>query len=323
MAFVTSGKITSTGSRIYLPLPYGTDRFDLVNLTKLTAGGANTGVRYEWFRGFGDGEAIRHIKTAGTDAIAPGFMTAGGFTEYNSSRNPIGALQAYAAISGDPIPRVTSVTHGLATGDIVRMIDTDDARQLGGLDFTVTRFDADNFDLAHMDQIVAAAVAGNFRLLKFAPIFYPSNRIITKVAIGATTLVTLSVDHNYVVGQVLRFIVPEAFGATQLNGLTGTITHINQTDGLSTNTVRVNINSAAFTPFAFPATASLGEFTPAQVIPVGKDAHSDYVAADVATRNTSSFGLIIPAGANAPAGVANDVLYWTAYKTDNSEQDGQ
>lgn len=47
--------------------------------------------------------------------------------------------------------------------------------------------------------------------------YQPSRFIISAVTLGQTTTVTTSVDHNYVVGQTVRLIIPPSFGCRQLN----------------------------------------------------------------------------------------------------------
>lgn len=320
MAYITSGRIVSTGNRTYLPLPYGVDKFEIINATTRAAAGAGTGVGFTWQRGMAAGTAFEDVKLAADNSLSPVVIATGGFTEYNSSDDPLGAVQATAAVAGGPaIPSVTSVAHGLVSGDVIRMVNMQGATQLSGMDFTVTRTGNNTFDLTNMPAIVATALPGQFRLVKYAPLFYPANRYITKAAaIGGTTstLITFSVTHDYVVGQELYFVVPAAFGMTQLNGLHGIVTAVGVADADgATNTVVVNIDSTAFTAFAFPLTGV--EFTPAQAIPVGKDGQLVYAAANVSKVNTGTFGLILEGGINSPAGTAGDVLYWTAYKSDN------
>jgi len=74
--------------------------------------------------------------------------------------------------------------------------------------------------------------------------------------------VTLSVTHNYIVGQKVTFKIPTvtaaAFGMTQLNGITATIIRTNDADadGLF-NTITVDVDTTGYTAFALPLTAAL------------------------------------------------------------------
>lgn len=59
-----------------------------------------------------------------------------------------------------------------------------------------------------------------------AQFYQPSRFEISNVALGATTTVTTSVDHNYVIGQQVRLLIPATFGCIQLNGKTGFVLSI-------------------------------------------------------------------------------------------------
>jgi hypothetical protein len=56
--------------------------------------------------------------------------------------------------------------------------------------------------------------------------FKPSRFVISAVTLGFTTLVTTSVNHNYVIGQECRLIIPPGYGCRQLNGVTGLVDSI-------------------------------------------------------------------------------------------------
>jgi hypothetical protein len=56
------------------------------------------------------------------------------------------------------------------------------------------------------------------------PQFYqPSQFYISAIALGATTLVTTTVNNNYVLGQQVRLIIPPTFGCRQLNEMTALV----------------------------------------------------------------------------------------------------
>jgi hypothetical protein len=56
--------------------------------------------------------------------------------------------------------------------------------------------------------------------------------------LGQATIVTTSVNHNYVVGQEVRLLIPQGYGCTQLNEKTGFVTAI-----LAANEVLITIDS--------------------------------------------------------------------------------
>jgi hypothetical protein len=74
--------------------------------------------------------------------------------------------------------------------------------------------------------------------------FQPSLFYITAIVLGFTTTVTTSVNHNYVVGQLVRLLIPNGFGSRQLNEVLGFVTSIP-----APNQVILDINSSQADPF--------------------------------------------------------------------------
>lgn len=94
------------------------------------------------------------------------------------------------------------------------------------------------------------------------PQYYaPSQFTIANIALGASTLVTTSIDHNYVIGQQIRLHVPEFYGSYQLNNQIGYVTSIP-----TPNEVVVNINSQNANQYI--ASPVYGP-TPPQIISIG------------------------------------------------------
>lgn len=63
------------------------------------------------------------------------------------------------------------------------------------------------------------------------PQFYqPSRFEITDITLGITTLVETAVDHNYVIGQLVRLLIPPEFGTRQLNEQQGYVIEIPNPD---------------------------------------------------------------------------------------------
>jgi hypothetical protein len=72
--------------------------------------------------------------------------------------------------------------------------------------------------------------------------FEPSQFFISSLTTGITTLVTTTVNHNYVIGQEVRLLIPKGYGSTQLNECTGLVIGIpmpNQVT-LTTNSQQAN-----------------------------------------------------------------------------------
>lgn len=315
------GKFTSDGSAKTLQIRSDVDWIAVYNYTQAaTQQASGRGVQFYWQRGMANGTGLEYKKTNSTDALNLVTLTSGGFTLVDTSANAVGTLNAtVTAISNATIPVVSnSGTNGLSAGDVVRIINVAGAQQLGGMDFTVgyNTLSSSTFSLDYMSTIVAGTT-GSWRKINYDPLFYPRRRRVTKITQASQAVVTMSVTHGYKVGQAVRFVVPAAFGMTQMDGLLGTITAIDTTTTTG-NTITVNIDSSSFSAFTFPLTAGV-PYTPAEVIPVGEDTaqalSSNVDILSDATFNTGYIGIILAAGAQSPAGSTSDVIYWKAGKS--------
>lgn len=318
---IQQGSFTSTAADVTLQLRSSVDWMRVYNLTQAAGATQFDGVEFYWQRGFATNNGLVYFHAAAsqvisisTSATGVGAGAVGGFTLVDSSVQTPGAAVALTAISTANPPRVTSNGHGLVTGDVVRLSSTTGAPQFGGLDFRINRIDANNFDLTYAPQLAVAATAGFWRRINFDPIYYPRRRFITAITQAASAVVTTSVDHGYTVGQNIRMNVPAIFDMIQMDGLTGTITAV------TASTFTINIDSTAFTAFAFPVAAEI-PFTPAEAVPFGEDtAQALSSAVDIlgdATLNTGYIGMILAAGAASPAGTNGDSIYWVAGKSFN------
>lgn len=101
------------------------------------------------------------------------------------------------------------------------------------------------------------------------PQFYqPGIFNIASITNGLTTLVATTVNHNYVVGQEVRFVISQLYGERQLNSQTGLVISIP-----APNQVIVNIDSSFYDIFV-PHT--LSGTTQPQIVAVG-DANSGQI----------------------------------------------
>lgn len=314
-SFVT-GTFTSTGVQFNLSIPSGYNKIELYNITDMGSAAANTDVMYAvGTSSMAAGSANYWPKTSGAATFGTGVTTASnGFTFLSdSATTSIGSSVTLTAITAaNPAVVSTGTTTSLvASSTTVRLYNTTGMLQVAGMDFTVgTIVASTSFALAYLDAsgFAAAATAGNYRIINATSRYYPRRRVITKITQATSAVITLSVIHGYTVGQSVRIYVSSAFGMTEINGLLGNITAINTTN----NTITVDIDSSAFTAFAFPtsATAAAG-VTFAQVVPVGEDAVSTYAnLLDDATDNQSLTGVTIGTSVQT-----SGVLYqWMASK---------
>lgn len=95
--------------------------------------------------------------------------------------------------------------------------------------------------------------------------FQPSRFVISALTLGQTTTITTSVDHNYVIGQQVRLLIPSKHGSTSLNEQSGIVLSIP-----ASNQVILDINSNGADPFiATPTFMPFQQQTPSQIIAIG------------------------------------------------------
>lgn len=320
---IQQGRFTSDATARTLQLRADIDWMRVWNETVLIAGGATTGAEYYWQRGMAAGRGVIYTKTTATDALAIGQIAAnGGFLLVDSSNNPVGAAVATTDATNAVQPVIdTGDTTGMADGTVVRGASFATAPNLCGFDFEIDTIVANTsfrVRTALANAPGAVAGAGTYRIVNADSQFYPRRRFVVDITSAAAAVVHVSVAHNYTVGQVVRMVVPAAFAMTQMDGLTGTITAV------TARTFTLNINSTAFTAFAFPLVAAV-PFSWAEVVPFGEDTAAALAAgADIlggATLDSGYIGMILAAGTASPAGDTNDVIYWQAGKAFSVDND--
>lgn len=91
--------------------------------------------------------------------------------------------------------------------------------------------------------------------------YVPRVFYINAISEGTTTTITTTLPHNYVVGQIIRLIIPPTFGARQLNEQQGQVISIPAPDQVVTTIYSQGIDPFIATPIYGP--------TPPQIIPIG------------------------------------------------------
>ncbi len=112
-----------------------------------------------------------------------------------------------------------------------------------------------------------------------AEFYQPNQFFISTIANGTTTTVTTTANQNFVVGQLVRFIIPPSFGIRQLNEQQGYVIQINS----STQFV-VQIDSSMMDTFKTSSAT-----TQPQVIPIG-----DIANGQLNSSGRSNTGTYIP-----------------------------
>lgn len=296
MSFSTASllqkQIISTGAATSIALPFPPTGVKVYDITKINANAINN-YRWAWWKApMTNGSAVIGTSNAGNTDVLETIVGTNGISIVDTSQPNLGAAVVGTAISQAAAAVVTSAAHPFVVGDIVQLTNTTGMLQIAGMDFTITATAAGNYTLGNLNTLLAngftaPGTAATARKVGNQPYYYPRRRFITEVSNAVNARVTMSVTHGYTVGQKVRIIVPAAFGMTQINGLVGTITAIGNLDaaGVSTNTIDLDINSSAFSNFAFPASFVnyFGQF--AEVVPIGDDTPT--LAG--ATINTASF----------------------------------
>lgn len=309
---IVRGRFTSNGTSQDVPLPWLANRFELLNITQFadpTAANADV-MTAEWSEGMPVNSVITGNKTNGaaTIQILALNITEGVQMIDTSIQAPEAAGNAITAITNANPAVVSKVAHGYVVNDRVRIFGTTAMLEIAGYDFTVTAVPgANSFTLGFLDAsgFLAAATAGTARRLPNNPIYFPRRLFVTGISAAASAVVTMSVTHGMSVGQIVRMKVPAGWGMVEIDGLQGEITAVS----VANNTITLDIDSTAFTAFAFPTSAvAAAAIDQPLVVPFG-DA-GDVLAG--AQDNQATF--LARLGTNA-IGANNDVMEWVATRS--------
>jgi hypothetical protein len=263
MAFtiLTGGSFTSTGAGVKLNMPSSADYFKTWNITQIAATNPNTVVHGEWFGskfGAGASAAGKGIQTVKTTAMLESEFAANtGFT-YVSVAPVVEAQNAapITSITAASPAVVSQASHGYAAGDIIQFYSTTGMLQIAGMNFQISTVNANDYTLIGLRAaaFAAAATAGFTRRISKYLAVDPQYLYVTEITQANQAVVRTSVDPTqyYVVGMKVHFSIPYQFGMYQMNQLTGTIVAMSAAN----YTMTVDIDSSAFTAFAFPASSA-------------------------------------------------------------------
>lgn len=367
------GTFTSTGSAVTIAVPSGTDVLEVYNMTQAAASASTNGVYYYWDPNMGNNSIVYSNGTA--NALTVG-VTTGGFTTYNpnspttyalnsgstgisawsNATPPVATVGSTAGMSAGYVVRFTSLTGIASSNQVLAGYNSMDF-SVGYGTFTGTTFSVDYLGAAGG---AVSTVSGNFRVIGFPittsnglgvittdGLFYPRRRFITKMASsGTSTVITLSVQHNFTVGEEIRLSLPGGSAiwgswaaldnytnptgqAASTTPNSWIITAVDTATGTGHNTITINANSTGFTTWVytgasasapFPAGNSL--YTQAQVIPFGDDTataisqNPPLSSLEDAVQNVGFLGVTLAGGTgvSAPAGQSGDVIYWRSSK---------
>jgi hypothetical protein len=257
-------------------------------LGKVGNGGWNICVGGEWFGAkFGLGQSaandgIRWHRTTATntnlymDTFRDGILdVSNGFTYVTTS--PVVEAQAANPITGitNASPAVFTQTNTYSENDIIRIYNTTGMKQYGGIDIQISSVTSSGYTAIGLRAATLTAGTAGFtrRISKYNAV-EPEYLYVTEITKATQAVVRCSVDptNYYVVGMKVRFSVPASFGMVEINGLTGVITALSSAN----YTMTVDINSTAFSTFAFPlSTLSPSSQLFATVAPAGASTQFD------------------------------------------------
>lgn len=316
----------SDGENRMISIPSGVNWIEVVNFTQygLSSGG---GIRYYWQAGMPDGSGVREVKEGVTDNTLSQQMAAPeGFTILDQSEDPKGPQIAVTAGTNATQPVIsTGDTTGLVDGSIVRLYADSGttAPNLTGIDFEIDNVVANtSFRIANALANTPGAIfgTGNYRRIKWDPLFFPRSRFIVNITRATQGVVTTSVRHQYSVGQKVTFKIPAQFEMVELDGITATIVAV--TD----STFTIDVDTTNFTTFLWPDAAGFTAVTWAKVNPASFDtAEALSQGVDTlsgAVENQGIRGVILAGGATSPGGANGDMIFWRAGRSELGPRSG-
>ncbi len=289
---MAKGHFTVTGTPSnaqIINLPFKPDAVQWWNYTVANSAATSQNVASGyWDADMGQGFAIIQGYNA-TPALIYDTVTTGGISTFSAGQMlQFGPTLTVTVITKAAAAQVTTSTaHNLKSGDVVILeglyeTSTTGMPQIDGIPFTVTVVDSTNFTIPwNTNQsnytAISGAATGTPRTKKvlYPYIYFPGTVNISNITLGVTTTIDTTDAHNFVVGQEVAFRIPSQWGTVELNSLPNLLTPgapmygyvIAVTDY---NTVVVNIDSSAYTPFVSNQTvASVPGLSYPQIVAVG------------------------------------------------------
>jgi hypothetical protein len=271
---------TSTGVAKYIKLPYLPDSVEMWNKT---ASALNTNHLVASAIGWAaENSGVAYTQTSNGTANTNVKITAGGFSFVTAGTYQYGPTLTISGIVAATGVVTTTTPHNLAVGDAVQIYGTTGMLQIAGTATTVTAVPSTTtFTLGNIPTagFAANATAGFAKKILYPDLYKPYGTIVTGVTAANPCVITTSLNHSFVVGQEVFFVMPQtAFtGVWGMGGLDSAAV-VNATGipqqayvtAITSNTITINIDSSGFAAFTYPtsAQAALGITFP-QVFAIG------------------------------------------------------
>lgn len=343
MAIIGQGSFVQPAAAVAqtIVVPSNLDSLEVWNYTQALSGGATTNAVYSYWQRpngsimMGDGTQGVYY-SANAAALAVGASASGSFVLFNPSTltyGPVnnGSTQLTALTAANPAVATVGSTTGMSAGNIVRFDTMAGAKQslFAGIDFSAGygTLTGTTFSVDYLNATGSTTGTGNWRFRVYAPQWYPERRVITNITAAASAVITLSVNHNFTVGQQVRLEFPggSTYWGSYANLVTDpnmsyTVTAVDTATGNGHNTITINANTTGYTAFLTQWLTNGIPYTWAQVVPIGENS-AQAIASNLnilsdATTNLGYLGMTLASGALLPAGIAADVVFWRALKAD-------
>lgn len=273
LGYTVGGFFTAPSSQMkQLALPGRPDLFYLENVTDWGDDTAITAVKSEWETGLSEGQAFTTDQAVTTGILSSNFVTANGYTFFNTAQPPTFAPLATTGISGNAGTFICTManTGSIAVGDYVRLYATTGELQIAGYVFQVTAVTTNtSITLGYMasggQTFAAAATAGQVK--KIIPnLMYPRKMLIAGISQAAQGVVFFTTKNDFTPGELVSFRIPSEFGMTQLNNVQARVLSV--TNSSTVSSITIDLNTSGFTAFAFPTSAvAAAGVSPAIAVP--------------------------------------------------------
>ena len=227
---IARGSFTTAPSPIaqVVTLPFQPTRVKLLNYTAYSAPAQYAVTVADWDVSMGSGVAAIEYISANAAPWTPAvdYVASSGISTFSAGKLlQLGPQQQIASTTLGPRTITTATNHGFASGDVVILEGmyqsaTTGSPQICGMPFVITVIDATNFSINwNMNQSNFTALSGSpagayVRKVLFPYIYEPGVAFISDISLGATTMVTTTAAHNFVVGQEIAFRIPASYGTT-------------------------------------------------------------------------------------------------------------
>ncbi len=225
---ISSGYFTGTAATAkIIPLAYKPKKFEIWNRTEW--GSANAAQQVQYAIGFSDADnGTAYVQRNSTSAatLEAAIFTSGGFTFIEAGTYQYGPTLTISGIVASTGVVTTTGNHNLVVGDSVVLYGTTGMLQIAGTATTVTAVGSPTtFTIGNIPTSgFSNATAGFAKQLIYADLYVPFNNIISGVTPSTnTTSISTSLNHGFVVGQEVFFVIPQTgfINSTPVWGITG------------------------------------------------------------------------------------------------------